>query len=499
MNITKKNKSKTHRSKTTDWSSSRSPSPSSRSNSSPSPLQPTTRLSNLRFRTRTSSRTSSRPRSSSNLKTTRSQPRTSSPFQYELKMPDELPVKLNYSEKIAKKMKKTFQLHDDVVPFKGSFHINNLFYLYLFKKYKMDCILENWQYGVEMRLHLKDTEPIINPYFDEIIETSSKKIINCILDGSKIIIIPFLFDITIDEELRGGHANLLIYRQNTGKLEHFEPHGAIYEGIGGEFITEQINAFLKRFVKHLNYLIKKENKLEGLLGKREKIQKIKLLKSFDVCPDIQGLQSLEDASEMPRFITEPIGYCAAWSMFFTELCLKNPERSSRDIYEAIMEKTELYDDKNSYLRNIIRGYTAFINNKIAKHFSHVFAEQEFPQSIDILMEQIDPNNPDINDLIKVSMYSDKLLEIMEVETGVKNERMDDYPDVRSRYIEFTHGIRRSTSSPSYKSEEPPIKTKKHASSRSNKSEVIEEDKGLGVRRPRGKKRTKRTKRAKRDN
>jgi hypothetical protein len=487
MNITKKSKSKTHRPKTTDWSSSSNSSSSSRS----SPLQPTTRLSNLRARTRT--RTSSRPRSSSNLRTTASHSRTSSPFQYELKMPAELPVNLNYSEKIAKKMKKTFQLHDDVVPFKGSFHVNNLFYLYLFKKYKMDCILQNWQYGVEMRLNLKDTDPIINTYFDEIIETSSQKIINCILDGSKIIIIPFIFDIIIDEELRGGHANLLIYRQNTGKLEHFEPHGAIYEGIGGEFITEQINAFLKRFVKHLNYLIKKENKLEGLLGKREKIQKIKLLKSFDVCPDMQGLQLLEDASEMPRFITEPIGYCAAWSMFFTELCLKNPERSSRDIYEAIMEKTELYDDKNSYLRNIIRGYTAFINNKIAKHFSHVFAEQEFPQSIDILMEQIDPNNPDINDLIKVSMYSDKLLEIMEVETGVKNERMDDYPDVRSRYTEFTQGIRRSTSSPSYQSEGHLAKEKSHSNSRSMKSKVTEEDKGLGVRRPKGKKKTRRTK------
>jgi hypothetical protein len=485
MNITKKNKSKTHRPKTTDWSSSSNSSSSSRS----SPLQPTTRLSNLRARTRTSSRA----RSSSNLRTTASHSRTSSPFQYELKMPAELPVNLNYSEKIAKKMKKTFQLHDDVVPFKGSFHVNNLFYLYLFKKYKMDCILQNWQYGVEMRLNLKDTDPIINTYFDEIIETSSQKIINCILDGSKIIIIPFIFDIIIDEELRGGHANLLIYRQNTGKLEHFEPHGAIYEGIGGEFITEQINAFLKRFVKHLNYLIKKENKLEGLLGKREKIQKIKLLKSFDVCPDMQGLQLLEDASEMPRFITEPIGYCAAWSMFFTELCLKNPERSSRDIYEAIMEKTELYDDKNSYLRNIIRGYTAFINNKIAKHFSHVFAEQEFPQSIDTLMEKIDPNNPDINDLIKVSMYSDKLLEIMEVETGVKNERMDDYPDVRSRYIEFTHGIRRSTSSPSYQSEEHLAKEKSHSNSRSNKSKVTEEDKGLGIRRPKGKKKTRKTK------
>ena len=451
--------------------SSRSSNSSNSSNSSRSKShhssQPKTVLSKPRNRSRSDLRT----RSKSNQKIPRSHTitssgsylRSNSPLQGDLKMPTVISKKLNYSEKIAEKMQKTFQLYDKVVPFKATLHLSNLFYLYLFKKYKMNCIISNWHNGVELLLDLKNTDPIKNTNNDDLIEETSQKIINCILDGSEIIIIPLIFEIFIDEQPMGSHANLLIYRKNTSQLEHFEPHGPTYEGVGGEFVTDHINAFLKTFVKILNSLINNENKLEGLLGKREKIQKVKLINAHYVCSDLQGLQVLEETSEMPRLIIELDGYCAAWSMFFTELCLKNPERSSRDIYDAIMEKTELYDDKNTYLRNVIRGYTYFINNKIAKHFSHIFDEDGFLQNMESMVKQFDFDNPDPIEEAKLFSYRDKLLEIMEVETGKKTDKTNAYPEVRTRYNEFTQGIRPKTSSSSYKSDHrvsPPRKTKK---------------------------------------
>jgi hypothetical protein len=476
--------------------------PADKSPRSNSPSLPRDLFSNLPVR----SSSEFRSRSSSNLRTPRShtssgprprsRSRSNSPLQGDLKMPGVLSRKLNYSEKIAKKMKKTFQLYDKVVPFRASLHISNLFYLYLFKKYKMNCIISNWQNGIELLLDLKNTDPIQNTNHDDLIEQTSDKIINCILDGSKIIIIPLIFEIIIDEQPMGSHVNLLIYRQNTSQLEHFEPHGAVYEGIGGEFVTEQIHAFLEKFVKNLNLLIKEENKLEGLLGKREKIQKIKLINAEFVCPDIEGLQALEETSEMPRLIIEPTGYCAAWSMFFTELCLKNPERSSRDIYDAIMEKTELYDDKNTYLRNVIRGYTYFINNKIAKHFSYIFDEDGFLQNMESIVEQFDFNNPDPIEAAKLFSYRDKLLEIMEVETDQPSDKTKAYPEARSRYNEFTRGIREETSSSSYKSDHhisPPRKTQK--SSFHSRSPHSNADKGVGLkkRKTKGMKKGKRRK------
>jgi hypothetical protein len=452
-------------------------------------------INSEKHRPKTTDRSS---RSSSNVRTTRSHSNTSSgpslrsnsPLQGELKMPEVLSKKLNYSEKIAKKMQKTFQLHDKVVPFTASFHLSNLFFIYLFKKYKMDCIISGWKYGIDLHLDLKNTDPTKNADRDDLIEHASEKIINCILDGSKIIIIPFMFEIIIDEQHMGSHANLLIYRKNTSQLEHFEPHGAVYEGVGGDFATKQINAFLKRFVKNLNSLIKEENKLEGLLGKREKIEKIELINSHNVCPDIQGLQALEEASEIPRLIIEPDGYCGAWSMFFTELCLKNPERSSRDIYDAIMERTELYENGNNYLRNVIRGYTYFINNKIAKHFSHIFDEDGFLQNMDSIVDQFDFDNPDPIEGAKLISYRDKLLEIMEVETGEPSDKTKAYPGARSRYNEFTQGIREETSSStSYKSKDhisPPRKQTKKNTYLHRSQSLSKTDKGVGRRKTKGK-------------
>jgi len=152
---------------------------------------------------------------------------------------------------------------------------------------------------------------------------------------------------------------------------------------------------------------------------------------------------LEGASIIPKnALIEPEGYCEAWTMFFTELCLKNPEMSSREVYEAVMDKTELYENKNNYLRNIIRGYTAFINNKIEKHFSRVFDEPMSSTKIHRIVEEKKDNGK----------YLDKLLEIMEVESGTNfYAKTRAHPHIRYKYKEFTEGIRPETSSSSLKS------------------------------------------------
>ena len=74
-----------------------------------------------------------RSRSSSNRRTSKSSSGTSSlSVEEDLKMPDMLPEKLNYSEKVAKKMRKLFQMRDKVAPFDSYYLLGNLFYIYLF-------------------------------------------------------------------------------------------------------------------------------------------------------------------------------------------------------------------------------------------------------------------------------------------------------------------------------------------------------------------------------
>jgi hypothetical protein len=401
----------------------------------------------------------------------------------DLKMPEILPGKLNYSEKIAKKMAKTFQMHKHVQPFTGCFYLTNLFYLYLFKKYRMGCIIINYSNGIELLFNFKNKEPI--EVHDDNIEVNGQKIFDCIIRGEQIIIIPFMFQITINQKQVGSHANLLIYRAKTGELEHFEPHGAEYGGIKKTLVNESINAVLLNLVEVINNKIMDENvenedseDSEGSEG----IPEIRLIKAYDVCPVIAGgLQALEQASTIPKnALIEPGGYCNAWSMFFAELCLKNPEIPSRQIYDAIMEKTELYDNKNDYLRNVILGYTCFINNKIAKHFSHIFDEPVSSVKIHRMIGEYSKSKV-LNE--EITNYGDKFLEIMEVETDRPNIKTNEYPDVKDRYNEFMQGIHSDTSSSSLNSEErisPPRKTDEGVFAKGKKSKKSNKIKGKGV-------------------
>jgi hypothetical protein len=381
--------------------------------------------------------------------TSTSKSSSSAPQHYgdvKLKMPVLLSDKINYDAAIAKKMDKIFQSYNKLEPFTSSFYLSNLFYLYLFKKYKMECHMPNRNEKDKLHFFLDVSDHSKEEWFyafrgfqTDAIKLTAKYVSECITSGIKILIIP----LTIQTSL-GAHANLLIYRANTGVIEHFEPHGREFGGKGSAYVNQTLNNYLEQFVKLINKDVKANNKT--LNEDQEKLPKITLIKAHDTCPEIRGVQALEERSVMPKnALIEPEGYCEAWSMFFTELCLKNPEMSSREIYTAIMDKTQLYDNKNNYLRNIIRGYTAFINNKIAKHFSRVFDEPITSAKLHNI------NNGKAN--LEGDIFYDKLLEIMEVEAERPfYTQKQKYPDVKVRYNEFTQGIRPETSSSSLKSE-----------------------------------------------
>ena len=457
-------------------SNSRSKSRSnSRSNSSPHSKTKTKSKSRSNSKTKTKSRSNSSPHSKT--KTKSKSPKDESELEpsfklksssspkdemmtsiqdIDLKMPDVLPGELTYSEKIAKKMEKTFQMHKEVQPFIGSSYFTNLFYLYLFKKYKMNCVITDNSTEIALTFNFQNKENM--SVHHENIEDCSQRIFECVKGGQNIIIIPLLFQITIDQIHRGGHANLLIYRVTTGEFEHFEPHGAEYGGIQKKMINKRINGVLSYLVETLNEKIRDYNaefddsSSNSSSSNSGKIKEVTLIPAEAVCPVVEGgLQALEQTSMIPKnAILEPKGYCASWSMFFTELCLKNPELSSRQIHDAIMEKTELYEAKNDYLRNVIRGYTCFINNKIAKYFSLVFGESMSSVKIHSMLREFSQTGEKNVDFTN---FLDKFFEIMEVEMDVNIKKTNSFPDVKVRYEEFSEGIGSETSSSSLKSED----------------------------------------------
>jgi hypothetical protein len=263
--------------------------------------------------------------------------------------------------KMKKHLNKYDKLADEIIGYDGNPLISYLFYLYLFKKYKQECIIFGPTKKIGFNLSLspgKSMYEIENNL--NAIDAATTTIAQC-LEQSKtgIIIIPIFLHLSPTE----SHGNLLIYRSDKGELELFEPHGDKYYG-KSKIINEQISSMLTYFSVRMELLLD---------AKHISYKKIKIKYASDVCPMIKGLQYYEENSLKPKKSNEP-GYCNIWSMFFAELCLKNPHISSEKIMELIYKTFDKMTDSeiSDYLRNIARGYTYYIHDTLQKYFKEFY-------------------------------------------------------------------------------------------------------------------------------
>jgi hypothetical protein len=363
----------------------------------------------------------------------------------ELKFPEPLPDKINFDEKVANKMNTIFNKHKDIKQFSPVPFLKILFYLYLFKKYKSNCLItQNIERMNVPEVFLFYDVNKKNPDDTKMDDARFNKFVNqlvkCISENEPVIIIPFNLQIQMQGMPLFGHENLLIYRNNKRELEHFEPHGQRFDAANMSNDNTKFNEYVQSYLKNMVGLI------NSLLDKKG-LPDIKLVHAYDVCPRLKGLQALEGESKLPKLPIEPGGYCVAWSMFFAEMCLKNPEIPSRQIYDAMLKETIVHD--KNYLRKVIRGYTCFINNKMAKYFSKVFDDDiTSAKIIEYTNENNKPNFLDRKDEAK--QFMSKLNFIMENEINpstYKNRKLiEELRNVEQKYNTFKNTIQKDTSS-----------------------------------------------------
>ncbi len=267
-----------------------------------------------------------------------------------LKLPEPLS-----NRKLSNKLEK-FLNNKTIKKWNGNNIMSSLFYLYLFNKYKHSC---GGLLNIELPIRpLKEYEMMFHMMS---LTKSVIPLVNCIKKGMPTVIIPLLLYLGNGWS---GHANLLIYRKKDNVIEHFEPHGQHIIRINDinetetELYNKLINQRLEQLVDTINL---------NLLAD----QRVKLVPANEVCPRIEGLQYLEEISSMKKKDIEGPGYCLAWSMFFTELVLKNPEYSSNELLSniySILDKMSL-SKKSNYLKKVIRGYVNLIHEKVEKYFS----------------------------------------------------------------------------------------------------------------------------------
>ena len=139
-----------------------------------------------------------------------------------------------------------------------------------------------------------------------------------------IIPITLNFPTTFESNNSSGHANVIIIDTVNGIIEFFEPHGMYYTGNNVMYNTPLIiKTVISQILPQNNQYI-----FENV---------------YQSCPNF-GIQKNDS-------------YCLAWSLFYTELRILNPDKKSKDIIEILSEWTR--DSTLEY----IKKYITYIQDK----------------------------------------------------------------------------------------------------------------------------------------
>jgi hypothetical protein len=137
-----------------------------------------------------------------------------------------------------------------------------------------------------------------------------------------------------------SHANILIYDKKNNILERFEPYG-YYIMLDNDALDDKIYKYFKHiYNKNITYVKPKDylNKI--------KFQTLSNDMNIDV-----------------KKFNDPFGYCLAWTLWYLEMRLLNPETSSQNLvtesYDDIINK---YGNKNNALIDFIRDFSCTLDN-----------------------------------------------------------------------------------------------------------------------------------------
>lgn len=128
-----------------------------------------------------------------------------------------------------------------------------------------------------------------------------------------------------------AHANVLIYDKKSFSLERFDPHG-----FNDKFDTPHLDLILPDF---FSYYLPINNFYTPL----------------SYCPRI-SFQLREENIE--KLSTDPGGFCSAWTLWYIDLRLSNPDISRKEIVQFAINNIS----NSGSFRIFIRNYSSFIHS-----------------------------------------------------------------------------------------------------------------------------------------
>lgn len=252
-------------------------------------------------------------------------------------------------------------------------------------------------------------------------EIASDAFIRCYNTGMQLIICPLFLETTTGELFGRRHANILLFKRETNTFEVFEPIGHYYES------QEHGTAWRDEAIHNFVSIINSKN------GTSFKYNKVNI-----TCPKL-GLQLIEEAlnATEPKEEQEGGGYCAVWSLFFTELVLANPYITQLELTRTLFD-SEVYNEESVIkvgrrLRNMIRGYIYLIYEVLENYFSFLFEGK----SANLIFKQDIIGNTSTSEAI-IQIYINIEMELLK--TGLTlNEwvltiDVNDYPPIFKKII-----------------------------------------------------------------
>jgi hypothetical protein len=257
--------------------------------------------------------------------------------------------KIRRNPKLEKKAKRMRKIHipssEDEKEISGVYHNRDYHFLaYLQYKHKNNCSSKSIDRFLANRRYISGNNwgPFYKNrggwlvYHNHDLWYGTDFFINinkCLKEGKRFIIFPLQIVDNIDESV---HINILIYDSKKNSMERFEPYG----------VNEKQYLSLDDDVKEL---------FEEVFG--DKFIK-DYYKPFQLYPS-RGFQKIQENETewFNRSEKDPWGFCYAWSLWYADLRLSNPDKNQKNLIEDTLHELEI---KPRSLTAFIRNYFMFI-------------------------------------------------------------------------------------------------------------------------------------------
>ena len=305
------------------------------------------------------------------------------------------------------------------------YYLRTLFYMYLFTKYSNSCVVDvsppcntlpdicDELGDMVLKIYSYELESITKKkHYEQYLTNYARSIMNC-LKTKTIAVVPIR--LILPAKTGMAHANILVFRQKNKTIDVIEPHGMFFMG---DVPGINIRGAYSHFARIFNEILPKKS------------QPYTLNNSDQVCPRIEGVQSLEQLASIIKYPDEGGGYCSIWSMFTTEIILANPDVSTRDILKSLYNL--LYDNNNNnkteignYLLLVARGYATFIERKVSEYYINIFGEDTL-RGIELGGTQTKSSNQAMRRLFKpfLSIQSELTMDKSMTLTKLRNKIID---------------------------------------------------------------------------